>query len=394
VVTGYTSRNADRFGESVIRDMTRLFALHHPLDGVNLSQGFPDFPAPLAVKEAACRAIMDDCNQYAVTSGEAALCEALAQTTGRAWGRNVDAEREVTVCCGATEAMAAAMAATIDPGDEVIVFSPCYENYAPNARLAGATVRYVALRPPDWAFDPAELAAAFGPRTKGIVVNTPHNPTGKVFLRVELELIAAHCREHDALVFTDEVYEHLVYEGEHFSMAALPGMAERTITVNGFSKTFSVTGWRLGYTIAAPAITQAIRKLHDILTCGAPRPLQMAATAALSLGNDYHAAMLSEYRARRDYLLGALAGAGFRPHAPAGAFYIMAGIEHFGYADDVAFAHHLVRDVGLAVVPGSSFFAEPENGRQFVRFAFCKRLSTLVRAAALLARIEAPAGIS
>jgi L-glutamine---4-(methylsulfanyl)-2-oxobutanoate aminotransferase len=386
----YTSRNADLFTESAIREMTRLVGLYHPHDGVNLAQGFPDFPAPMALKEAACRAITDDFNQYAVTWGERPLLDAIARKTSQAWGRDVDGASEVTVCCGATEAMIAAMTATLDPGDEVVIFSPFYENYGPDTILSGATPRFVSLRPPDWTFDPDELAACFSSRTRGIVINTPHNPTGKVYSRLELEIIASLCREYDVLAFTDEIYEHLVYEGEHISMATLPGMAERTITVSGLSKTFCITGWRLGYTIAQARITSGIRKVHDFLTCGAPHPLQVAGVVALSLGDDYYATMLEEYRARRDYLIPRLIDAGFTAHLPAGAFYTMAGFEHFGYQDDMSFAHHLVKDIGLGVVPGSSFFAVPDEGRHLVRFAFPKKLSTLERAVQLLDRIRPP----
>ena len=386
----HTSTRADRFSESVIREMTRLILLYHPHDGVNLAQGFPDFPAPQAIKDAACEAIQHDLNQYAITWGTAPLRQAIAHKTAATWGRPVDPEREVTVCCGATETMYAALMATLDPGDEVVIFSPFYENYGPDCILVGALPRFVPLRPPDWRFDPDELAAAFGPRTRGIIVNTPHNPTGKVFSRDELALIADLCIRHDCLAYTDEIYEHMVYEGEHIGLATLPGMADRTITISGLSKTFSVTGWRLGYAVAPPTITNAIRKVHDFLTVGAPHPLQAAAAVALGLGPDYYADLLAAYRERRDYLLPALAAAGFAPYSPAGAYYIMADISRFGYADDVSFARHLVQDIGLAVVPGSSFFPTAQEGAPLVRFAFPKRLSTLARAAEKLQQIRPP----
>lgn len=383
-----TSAKADLFQESVIREMTRLIALYHPEDGVNLAQGFPDFPAPREIKDAAMAAIERDVNQYAITWGSKGLRDAIARKMGAAWGRAIDPEREITVCCGATEAMIAAIMATIDPGDEVVIFSPFYENYGPDCILSGAIPRFVALRPPDWTFDPDELAAAFGPRTRGIVVNTPHNPTGKVFTRAELSLIADLCIDHGALAYTDEIYEHLVYEGEHISLATLPGMAERTVTISGLSKTFSVTGWRLGHAIAPPAITDAIRKVHDFLTVGAPHPLQAAAAVALGLGPAYYTSLLAEYRARRDYLLPHLREAGFVPYRPAGAYYTMCDISAFGHDDDRSFARHLVKDLGVATVPGSSFFPTPAEGARLIRFAFPKRMATLERAVALLQRIE------
>jgi len=384
------SAKVARFTESVIRDMTRQIMRYHPDDGVNLAQGFPDFAAPAVIKDAACAAIQKDLNQYAITWGTRPLREAIARKTQRAWGRPVDSEREITVCCGATETMIAAMLATLNPGDEVVIFSPFYENYGPDCILSGAVPRFVPLHPPTWTFDFDELAAAFGPRTRGIVVNTPHNPTGHVFSRAELERIAQLCVEHDVLAFTDEIYEHMVYEGKHISLATLPGMAERTVTISGLSKTFSVTGWRLGYAIAPAPITDAIRKVHDFLTVGAPHPLQAAAAAALNLGNDFFAGLRTEYLARRDFLAPKLAEAGFTFTTPAGAYYIMAGFDRFGYANDLEFAQYLVRDVGLAVVPGSSFFPTPEEGSRYIRFVFCKKQETLARAVEKIAAI-APA---
>ncbi|HWE62072.1 MAG TPA: aminotransferase class I/II-fold pyridoxal phosphate-dependent enzyme, partial [Chloroflexota bacterium] len=250
MLASHISTRAGRFTESVIREMTRLILLYHPEDGVNLAQGFPDFPAPQQIKDAACAAIQEDINQYAITWGRKSLRDAIARKMHAAWGRPIDPEREITVCCGATETMISAIMATINPDEEVVIFSPFYENYGPDCILTGARPRFVRLQPPHWSFDRDELAAAFGPRTRGIVVNTPHNPTGKVFSREELSFIATLCVEHDALAFTDEIYEHMVYEGEHISLATLPGMAERTVTISGLSKTFSVTGWRLGYAIA------------------------------------------------------------------------------------------------------------------------------------------------
>jgi aspartate/methionine/tyrosine aminotransferase len=382
------SERAGRFTESVIREMTRLFLVHQGERGVNLAQGFPDFPAPTELKEAAKAAIDADVNQYAITWGAKQLREAIAAKTQRWAGLAVDPEREVCVCCGATEAMAATMLALVDPGDEVIVFSPYYENYWPDAVLAGATPRFVTLREPAWSIDEAELRAAFGPRTRAIVVNTPNNPTGKVFSRAELGLIAELCQRHDALAITDEIYEHMVYEGEHVRLATLPGMRERTVTINGVSKTYSVTGWRIGWTIAPPALTDAIRKVHDFLTVGAPAPLQAAATVALALPEEYYQRLLDGYRERRDVMLDVLRRVGFEPLVPQGAYYVMTDIGPFGWDDDVAFARHMVEEVGVAVVPGSSFYPGAALGRTKVRFCFAKKRQTLERAGELLGKLR------
>jgi len=381
-----TSRKADRFTESVIREMTRL-ALEY--DAINLAQGFPDFPAPEELKQAAIEAIRADINQYAITWGARAFREAIAEKVHWYLGLEVDPEREITVTCGSTEAMIASMMAVVDPGDEVIIFEPFYENYGPDAILTEARPRYVPLYPPDWRFDPDELRAAFTPRTKAIVINTPNNPTGKVFTREELELIAALCQEWDAIAITDEIYEHILYDGaEHIAIATLPGMRERTITINGLSKTYSVTGWRIGYAIAPPEITAAIRKVHDFLTVGAAAPLQEAGAVALRLPRSYYERLAAEYAARRDRLLRALEEAGFGVYKPRGAYYIMTDISRFGFEDDVAFAHYLVREIGVAVVPGSSFYENPEKGRQQVRFCFCKTEATLDAAAERLLRLR------
>jgi aminotransferase len=387
-----TAERASRFTESVIREMTRLLLLHQGERGVNLAQGFPDFPAPDELKAAAKAAIDADENQYAITWGSRPLREAIAWKTARFAGIEVDPERELCVCCGATEAMAATMLALVNPGDEVVVFSPYYENYWPDAVLAGATPRFVTLREPDWSIDEAELRAAFGPRTRAIVVNTPNNPTGKVFDRAELGLIAELCQRWDAVAITDEIYEHLVYEGEHVRLATLPGMRERTVTINGLSKTYSVTGWRIGYTIAPPGLTDAIRKVHDFLTVGAPAPLQAAAAVALRLPDGYYAELLAGYRARRDLMLEILRRTGFEPFTPHGAYYAMADIRPLGAQDDVSFARHLVQDVGVAVVPGSSFYRDPAMGRTKVRFCFAKKLETLERAGELLDGLR-PGGV-
>jgi aspartate/methionine/tyrosine aminotransferase len=381
------SAKAERFTESVIREMNRVAAAH---GAVSLAQGFPDFPAPAELKAAAAQALADDINQYAITWGSAAFRTAIAAKTARfhpAW--IVDPEAQVTVTCGATEGMIAAMLGILDPGDEVVVFEPFYENYGPDSILAGAVPRYVTLHEPDWSIDEAELRAAFGPRTRAIVVNSPHNPTGKVFRREELELIADLCRERDVLAFTDEIYEHIVFEGEHIPMATLPGMAERTVAINSMSKTYSVTGWRVGWVIASPLLSSGIRKAHDFLTVGAAAPLQQAGVTALGLPDRYYADLVGSYRERRDVLVPALDAAGFRVFRPGGAYYVMTDIGGLTTEDDVAFAHRLIREVGVAAVPGSSFYSRPELGRTKLRFAFPKRLETLRAAADRLAGVAA-----
>jgi aminotransferase len=387
------SEKAGRFTESVIREMTRLAHQHQ---AVNLSQGFPDFPAPEAVKAAACDAIQADINQYAVTWGAKVLRDAIAvDVTGR-YGLAVDPDRHLTVCCGSTEAMMATMLAIVDPGDEVIVFEPFYENYGPDAVLSGATPRYVRLHEPDpaagradWSFDPAELAAAFNDRTRAIIINTPNNPTGKVFTRQELAEIARLCIHWNAIAVTDEIYEHILYDGAtHVPMATIDGMADRTVTINSVSKTFSVTGWRVGWTIAPPDITGAIRKVHDFLTVGAAAPLQAAAAAALRMPATYYADLAATYARKRERLMGILTRAGFACYEPRGAYYIMTDIGAFGFPDDVAFARHLVTEIGVACVPGSSFYREPASGRSRVRFCFCKKDETLDAAEARLGRLR------
>jgi aspartate/methionine/tyrosine aminotransferase len=377
------------FTESVIREMTRLCAAH---DGVNLAQGFPDFPAPEALKDAAARAVAADVNQYAITWGAKSLRDALVRKTQRWSGLAYDPETEITVCCGATECMAATLMALVNPGEEVIVFEPFYENYGPDAILCGATPRFVRLREPDWQFDPEELAAAFSERTKAIVINTPNNPTGKVFTRAELEQIAALCRTWDTVAVTDEIYEHMVYDGaEHVSLASLEGMRDRTVTISGASKTYSVTGWRVGWCLASPRLTASIRKVHDFLTVGAPAPLQEAVAVALELGDEYYRRLADDYRNRREYLVPALESAGFRTFRPRGAYYVMTDIAGFGFPDDVAFARHLVSAIGVAAVPGSSFYADAASGRQRLRFHFARRRETLEAAVERLSRLTSRA---
>jgi aminotransferase len=386
----YVSRKASLFTESVIREMTRE-ALKH--GAVNLSQGFPDFSAPEDIKQRAMQAISDDVNQYAITWGARDFREAIARKTERFLGLSIDPETEITVTCGSTEGMIAAMMGCVDPGEEVILFEPFYENYAPDAILSDARPRYVALRAPDWTFDPEELRAAFNQKTKAIIICNPNNPTGKVFTREELEFIAALAREHDALCFTDEIYEHIIYPREdaeikHISMAQLEGMRERTVIVNSMSKTYSVTGWRVGYVIAPPEITNAIRKVHDFLTVGAAAPLQAAGAYALSLPPEYYEHLQSDYIKRRDLLLPTLEEAGFRTFRPDGAYYIMTDISSFGFKSDVEFTRHLIHDIGVACVPGSSFYSDPQLGSQQVRFCFCKKDETLLKAAERLHKLR------
>jgi len=373
------SQKSLRFTESVIREMTRLANQH---GAVNLSQGFPDFAAPEEIKAAAAKAVAADINQYAITWGAKSLRDALVAKQQRFTGLSFDPEREVTVCCGATECMASVMLALVDPGDEVIVFEPFYENYGPDAILSGAVPRFVRLREPEWSFDAAELAAAFNSKTRAIVVNTPNNPTGKVFSRVEMEQIAALCRKWDVVCVTDEIYEHILYDGaEHVSMAALDGMRERTVTISGLSKTWSVTGWRIGWCLAPPELTNAIRKVHDFLTVGAPAPLQEAAATALAMPQDYFRRLADSYRERREFLVPVLQRAGFKPFPPRGAYYVMTDISEFGFPDDVAFARWLVAEGGVAAVPGSSFYSDPAAGSQRLRFHFARKRETLEAAA-------------
>jgi aspartate/methionine/tyrosine aminotransferase len=380
----FISKKAAQFSESVIREMTRLAHKHQ---AVNLAQGFPDFPAPSALKEAAKRAIDNDKNQYAITWGAKAFRDALAKKHERTTGLAIDPERELTVCCGSTEAMISTLLATVDPGEEVIVFEPWYENYGPDAILSGATPVYVKLRAPDWSYDPAELRAAFSPRTKGIIVNTPHNPTGKVFTRAELTEIGVLCQEFDALIFTDEIYEHIVYDDQrHVYPMTLPGLRERTVMISGLSKTFSITGWRIGYAIAPPDITAAIRKVHDFLTVGAPAPLQEGAVAALELEPSYYDDMKREYQRRRDLFLPLITQAGFVPSVPRGAYYVMAEYPDVGITDDVEFTRFLIEKIGVAVVPASSFYrpGDPDAKRR-IRFCYPKKDETLLEAGRRLA---------
>jgi aspartate/methionine/tyrosine aminotransferase len=387
-----TARRTHGFRESVIRGMTRLAREHNSL---NLAQGFPNFPAPEALKEAAVRAIRADINQYAITWGAHRLRTVLARIYADWYGLEIDPEREITVTCGATEAMIATLLALVNPGDEVIVFEPFYENYGPDTILADATPVYVPLEP-GRPLDLERLAAAFTPRTRAIVVNTPSNPSGRVLSRLELEAIRDLCVQHGALAVTDEIYEHILYAGEHIPIATLPGMRERTVTISGASKTFSVTGWRIGWILAPAGLTDAIRKVHDFLTVGAPAPLQEAVADALDqLDRGFYRQLAGSYRARRDLLQSALVDAGFRSVSPEGAYYILADFTGLAQSvgsgelppDDTAFAIWLSREVGVTPVPGSSFYRDGGGGRSQVRFVFCKTEDVLAEAASRLRSI-------
>jgi aspartate/methionine/tyrosine aminotransferase len=384
------SQKAALFTESVIREMTRL-AIQH--GAINLSQGFPDFAAPPELKKAAADAIFADVNQYAITWGAKTFRDAIAQKTARFLKLDFDPDREITVCCGSTEGMLDVLMAVINPGDEVIVFEPFYENYGPDTIISGATPRYVQLRQPDWSFDEGELASAFNNNTKAIIINTPNNPTGKVFSKTELEIIARLCEKWDVLMVTDEIYEHILYDGAtHVSPVTLEGMRERTIVINGMSKTFSVTGWRVGYVLAPAKITGAIRKMHDFMTVGAPAPLQEAGAVALGLPDSFYLELARHYAVRRNRLLGVLKEAGFNPLTPSGAYYIMCNIrdlrEREGLPDDVEFCRFLVQKIGVAAVPGSSFFRDPFAGKDLIRFTFCKKEETLAAAEQRLTKVQ------
>jgi aminotransferase len=368
--------------------MTRLnLELNGAERAVNFAQGFPDFNTDGRILDAAANALRDGYNQYATTWGAPQLRKAVARKQSAAWGRDIDPDTEVTVSCGATEAMIAAMLAAVDPGDEVIIFEPFYENYGPDCIISGAVPHYVTLRAPDWSFDADELRNAFNSKTRAVVVNTPHNPTGKVYSRAELELIAQLCVEHEVVAITDEIYEHLVYRGHHISLATFPGMRDRTITISGASKTYSVTGWRIGWLIAPPELSAGIRKVHDFLTVGAAHPLQVAIAAALELPPSFYVELLGDYRERCDAIVAGLRECGFEVEDPDGAYYVMAGFGRFGFSDDVAFSRYLIEKAAVATVPASSFYHDPAMGRGQVRFSFPKKIETIERGLEALRQI-------
>ncbi|HTT17422.1 MAG TPA: aminotransferase class I/II-fold pyridoxal phosphate-dependent enzyme [Candidatus Sulfotelmatobacter sp.] len=391
----FLSDKVSHFTESVIREMTRQAMLY---GAVNLAQGFPDFSAPEEIKRAAQQAVASDINQYAITWGARNLRNAIARQMGVWQGITLDPEKEITVCCGSTEAMISTLLAVCNAGDEVVIFEPFYENYGPDSVLSGAKPKFVKLRPPkddsaEWTFDAKDLRRAFDRHTRAIILNTPNNPTGKVFTRTELELIRDLCVEFNVLAITDEIYEHILYDGtQHISIVSLDGMRDRTVTINGMSKTYSVTGWRVGWAVAPEKITNAIRKVHDFLTVGAPAPLQEAGASALSLSPEYYAKLAEGYRIRRDRLMPALTSAGFKCFRPRGAYYVMTDISAFGFKDDLSFAKYLVRKIGVACVPGSSFYRNPRDGAKQVRFAFCKKPETLDEAALRLSQLSQKRG--
>jgi aminotransferase len=382
----FSSDRAMKFTESVIRDMTRVCLKHQ---GVNLAQGFPDFPAPAEIKEAAIQAIRSDFNQYAITWGTPSLRQAIAEKFSWYNSVKIDPEKEITICCGSTETMIASLMAIVNPGEEVIVFEPFYENYGPDTVLCGSQPRFITLHEPDWNFDEKELTLAFNNKTKAIVLNTPNNPTGKVFSREELQCISDLCLKWGVVAVTDEIYEHILYDGaKHISIASLPGMRDQTITINSISKTYSLTGWRVGWAIAPPHLTASIRKVHDFLTVGAPHPLQEAAAIALRLDHSFYQILAKEYQERRNFLLRVLEDVGFRVYRPDGAYYIMTDVSSLSFSDDVAFAYYLVEKIGLATVPGSSFYSVPSRGATKIRFCFSKKMETLKQAAEKLKKLK------
>ena len=383
------SQRVQGFTESVIREMTRV---NNQYGGINLAQGMPNFPPPPELVQAAHRALDGDFHQYAITWGTPSLRQAIAEKYRRFYGMDVEPDRHLTVCCGSTETMLATLLAVLNPGDQVIVFEPFYENYGPGCIIAGAEPIWVPLEPPDFSFDPDRLARAVTPRTRAIIFNSPNNPSGKVFSRADLQVIADLCLEHDLLAITDEIYEHIVYDGlGHTPIATLPGMAERTITISGISKSYSVTGWRIGYAVANPELSVGIRRAHDFITVGAPHPLQEAAVTALRFPDAYYTYLRESYQARRDLLFGQVESAGFVAWKPRGAYYILTDVAHFmkqhGCADDTEFAMFLIKEIGVATVPGSSFYAHPELGRTKIRFCFPKTDDMLIEAGERLQKL-------
>lgn len=383
-----TSRKAERIQESVIREMTRVTAQYSAL---NLGQGFPDFDTPSRVVDAAVEALKSGANQYSITWGSKNLRDAISRYYQHWYSLDYHPEREITVCCGSTEAMLSTVLGTLDPEDEIIIFEPYYENYWPDSILCGATARFVplSLGQQGWELDKALLKDAFSSKTGAIIVNTPNNPTGMVFSREELLYISQLCQEHNVLLISDEIYNHIIYDGnEHIPPATLPGMKERTVTINALSKTFSVTGWRVGWACAPAAITSAIRKIHDFATVGAPHPFQEAGAKALAFEDDYFNQLGPFYQQRRDLLLDILRECGFKPVCPKGAYYIMADISQFGIKDDVEFSLWMAKEIGVSVVPGSSFFINNDDGKNWVRFCFSKTFETLKAAHEKLKRLK------
>lgn len=382
----YMAQRVSNFSNSIFFEMTNLANRHK---AVNLGQGFPDFPGPDFIKQAAIKAIQDDVNQYAPGSGQVRLREAIAQKMARHYGMPVDPATEITVTHGATEAIFATILGLVNPGDEVIIFEPFYDSYVPAVQIAGGIPRFYTLRPPHWSIDGDKLSALFSDKTKLILINTPHNPTGKVFSEQELRLIAELCHRYDVIAMTDEVYEHIIYDGyRHNSLAALPGMASRSVTISSIGKSFSVTGWKVGWAIAAPELTQAIFRVHQFMTyCGAA-PLQEGAATALRAPQSYYRELAEMYQVNRDFLLDALRAAGLKPIIPRGTYFVMVDISHLDFADDVAFCRHLTTEVGVAAIPPSAFYHDPADGAKLARFAFCKTRETLAEAADRLEKLK------
>jgi len=374
------SKKSGNFTESVIREMTRL---SDEYEAINLAQGFPDFPAPTILKELACNYIMDDYNQYPVTFGEPELREAIACKYKDYYDLDYDPADNITVTCGCTEAMLASLMAVVNQGDEVILFEPFYENYLPDIIISGAIPRFVTLHKPDWDFDYNELISSFNNKTRAIIINTPHNPTGKVFNKEELELIADLCNKYDVIAITDEIYEHIIYDGlPHIPIASLKNMKDRTITISGFSKTFSVTGWRIGYALANDRLTSSIRKFHDFMTVGAPTPFQIALARTMSLMQNYYKELSFFYDKKRSLFLNGLSETGFKFHPVHGSYYVMADFSSISPdVNDYEFAMMLITDLGVASVPGSSFYSvNKQDGTNLIRFCFCKKQNTLYEA--------------
>lgn len=382
----YMAQRVAGFGTTIFTEMTSLANEHR---AINLGQGFPDFAAPSFIKKAAAEAIDADVNQYAPANGRPHLRQAIAQKVAHFYSVHADPNAEVTVLHGATEAIFAAVLGLVNPGDEVIVFEPFYDSYVPAIKMAGGVPRFYTLRPPDWAIDEAALAELFTNKTKLIIVNTPHNPTGKVFSEAEMGLIADLCQKHDVIALTDEVYEHIVFDGlQHLALASFPGMDQRTVMVSSLGKTFSVTGWKVGWAVAQPELSRAIFRAHQFMTfCGAA-PLQEAAVTAVSQENSFYTELTQFYTSKRDFLVDALRSARLSPIMPQGTYFVMVDISKLDFADDVAFCRYLTSEIGVAAIPPSAFYHNPADGAGLARFAFCKEEKTLAEAAKRLQRLQ------
>ncbi len=380
------ARRVSNYGNSIFFEMTALANRHN---AVNLGQGFPDFPCPDFLKEAAIAAIRKDINQYPPSNGRLSLRESIAKRQQERYGCTVDPVAEITVTHGATEAIFAAILGVVNPGDEVILFEPYYDSYVPSVEIAGGIPVFYTLRPPNWSIHPGELASLFSEKTRLLILNTPHNPTGKVFAEEELLLIANLCREHDVVALVDEVYECIVFDGlKHRPLATLPGMPERTITISSLGKTFSATGWKVGWAIASSELTAAIFRGHQYIVFAGAAPLQEAASTALTSGEGYYRDLIGMYQSKRDYLLGALKTAGLKPIVPRGTYFMMVDISELGFTDDVAFCRFLTTEIGVAAIPPSFFYHNPADGSKLARFAFCKSQQTLEEAAQRLAKLS------